>query len=48
MDLGFAQMREVTDALKAHFQTRARYLQAVHDCNVALATLSRTTGQTFP
>ena len=44
MDLGLAETREVTDALKSYFTMRAKYLQAVHDFNIAAAALGRATG----
>ncbi|MCG5052397.1 MAG: TolC family protein [Myxococcales bacterium] len=44
MDLGLAETREVTDALRSYFTMRVRYLQSVHDFNVAVAALARATG----
>ncbi|MDX2024009.1 MAG: TolC family protein [Deltaproteobacteria bacterium] len=44
MDLGLAETREVTDALRAYFTMRARYLQAVHDFDLAASALTRATG----
>jgi len=44
MDLGLAETREVTDALKSYFTMRVRYLQAISDFNIATAALTRATG----
>jgi outer membrane protein TolC len=42
--VGLAEARDLTDALLAFFQMRARYLQSVFDQNVAAAALTRATG----
>jgi outer membrane protein TolC len=42
--VGLAEARDLTDALVAFFNMRYRYLQAVFDYNVALASLTRATG----
>ena len=42
--LGLGEARNLSDALNAFFQMRARYLQAVFDLNVAASTLVRVTG----
>lgn len=42
--VGLAEARDLSDALLAHFQMRARYLQAVHDLAVAAGSLARATG----
>ncbi|HET6279326.1 MAG TPA: TolC family protein [Polyangia bacterium] len=42
--LGLAEARDLSDALLAFFQMRARYLQSVFDLNVASAALARATG----
>jgi outer membrane protein TolC len=42
--VGLAEARDLTDALLAFFQMRARYLQSVFDQNVAGAALARATG----
>lgn len=44
LDLGLAETREVTDALRSYFTMRVRYLQAIHDFNLAVAALARATG----
>ncbi len=44
LDLGLAETREVTDALRSYFTMRVRYLQSVHDYNIAAAALARATG----
>ncbi len=42
--VGLAEARDLTDALLAYFNMRARYLQAVFDYNIAVASLTRATG----
>lgn len=42
--VGLSEARDLSDALLAFFQARVRYLQSIHDYNVAAATLSRATG----
>jgi outer membrane protein TolC len=42
--LGLGEARDLSDALNAFFQMRARYLQGVFDLNVAASTLVRVTG----
>jgi len=42
--VGLSEARDFSDALLAFFQARVRYLQSIHDYNVAAATLSRATG----
>jgi outer membrane protein TolC len=42
--VGLAETKDVTDALGAYFLARIRYLQALHDTNIAAAALSRATG----
>jgi outer membrane protein TolC len=44
--VGLAEARDLSDALTAFFQMRARYLQSVFDVNVAAAALARATGTT--
>ena len=39
--LGLAEARDLSDALQAFFQMRARYLQSVFDLNIAAWTLAR-------
>jgi outer membrane protein TolC len=46
--IGLAEARDLSDALLAFFQMRARYLQSVYDLNVAAAALSRATGAQVP
>jgi len=42
--IGIAETRDFSDALTNFFAMRARYLQAVFDLNVAVASLQRATG----
>jgi outer membrane protein TolC len=42
--VGLAEARDLSDALTAFFQMRARYLQSVFDVNVAASALARATG----
>ena len=42
--IGVIEAKELADAYVAYFSLRARYLQAVHDWNVALVRLRRATG----
>jgi outer membrane protein TolC len=42
--VGLAEARDLSDALLAFFQMRARYLQSVFDLNVAASVLARATG----
>ncbi len=42
--VGLAEARDLSDALVAFFQMRARFLQSVFDQNVAAAALTRATG----
>jgi outer membrane protein len=42
--VGLSEARDLTDALLAFFNMRFRYLQAVYDYNVAVAALTRATG----
>jgi outer membrane protein TolC len=42
--LGLAEARDLSDALQAFFQMRARYLQSVFDLNIAASALARATG----
>jgi outer membrane protein TolC len=42
--LGLSEARDLTDALLAFFNMRYRYLQAVFDYNIAVASLTRATG----
>jgi outer membrane protein TolC len=42
--VGLAEARDLSDALVAFFQMRARYLQSVFDQNIAAAALTRATG----
>jgi outer membrane protein TolC len=44
--LGLSETRDLTDALLAFFNMQYRYLQAVFDYNVAVASLTRVTGST--
>ena len=46
--IGIAETRDFSDALTNFFAMRARYLQAVFDLNVAVATLERATGTHAP
>jgi outer membrane protein TolC len=46
--VGLAETRDLTDALLAFFQMRARYLQSVFDQNVAAASLTRVTSGASP
>jgi len=41
---GLAETKDFADALLAYFQFRIRYLEAVYDANLAVATLSRAVG----
>ncbi len=42
--LGLAETRDFADALTAFFAMRIRYLQTIHDLNLAAASLARATG----
>jgi outer membrane protein TolC len=42
--VGLAEARDLSDALLAFFQMRARYLQSVFDLNIAASALARATG----
>ena len=42
--VGLAEARDLSDALLAFFQMRARYLQSVYDLNIAASALTRATG----
>jgi outer membrane protein TolC len=42
--IGVVEAKELADAYVAYFSLRARYLQAVHDWNVAVIRLRRATG----
>jgi outer membrane protein TolC len=42
--VGLAEARDLSDALLAFFQMRARYLQSVFDLNIAASALTRATG----
>jgi outer membrane protein TolC len=42
--VGLAEARDLSDALLAFFQMRARYLQSVFDLNIAASSLARATG----
>jgi len=42
--VGLSEAKDFSDALLAFFQARVRYLQSIHDYNVAAAALSRATG----
>jgi len=42
--VGLAEARDLSDALVAFFQMRARYLQSVYDLNIAASALARATG----
>lgn len=42
--IGLAETRDLSDALLAHFQMRARYLQAIYDLEIGRAVLARATG----
>ncbi|MBN2575649.1 MAG: TolC family protein [Deltaproteobacteria bacterium] len=42
--VGLAEARGFADALLAFFQARMRFLQSIHDYNVAAAALTRATG----
>jgi outer membrane protein TolC len=42
--VGLSEARDLSDALLAFFQMRARYLQSVFDLNVAASALARATG----
>jgi outer membrane protein TolC len=44
LQVGLAESRDFTDALLAYFNMRFRYLQAIYDYNVAVASLTRATG----
>ncbi|HET6146391.1 MAG TPA: TolC family protein [Polyangia bacterium] len=44
--VGLAEARDLSDALLAFFQMRARYLQSVYDLNIAASSLTRATGTT--
>ena len=44
MQLGLAEVKEVSDALNRYFTMRVLYLQAIHDFNMATARLARATG----
>jgi len=46
--IGIAETRDFSDALTNFFAMRARYLQAVFDLNVAVASLERATGTHAP
>ena len=43
-DVGTVEMRDLVDAVRAYFTARYSHLQAIHDLNVALANLERTSG----
>ena len=45
-EAGLVEPKELADVLVAHFTMRGRVIQATYDWNVALATLSRATGET--
>jgi outer membrane protein len=42
--VGLSEAKDFADALLAFFQARVRYLQSIHDYNVAAAALARATG----
>ena len=42
--VGLSEARDLTDALLAFFNMRFRYLQAIYDYNIAVASLTRATG----
>jgi outer membrane protein len=42
--VGLAEAKDFSDALLAFFQARIRYLQSIHDYNVAVAALTRASG----
>src|SRR5690606_19946187 len=43
-DVGTVETRDLVDAVRAYFTARYSHLQAIHDLNVALANLERTSG----
>lgn len=45
-DVGTVEPRDLVDAVRAYFTARYSHLQAIHDFNVALANLERTSGNT--
>ncbi|HEU5056913.1 MAG TPA: TolC family protein [Kofleriaceae bacterium] len=46
--IGVVEARELADAYVAYFALRARYLQAVHDWNLAVVRLRRASGESGP
>lgn len=46
-ELGTVETRDLVDAVRAYFTARYSHLQAIHDLNVALANLERTSGRTL-
>lgn len=46
--IGLVEARELADAYVAYFALRARYLQAVHDWNLAVVKLRRASGARRP
>lgn len=43
-ELGTVETRDLVDAVRSYFTARYSHLQAIHDLNVALANLERTSG----
>jgi outer membrane protein TolC len=43
--VGTVETRDLVDAVRAYFTSRYGHLQAIHDLNVALANLERTSGR---
>ncbi len=44
-EVGTVEPRDLVDAVRAYFTARYSHLQAIHDFNVALANLERTSGR---
>lgn len=43
-EVGTVETRDLVDAVRAYFTARYSHLQAIHDLNVAVANLERTSG----
>src|SRR5690606_29043901 len=46
-EVGTVEPRDLVDAVRAYFTARYSHLQAIHDLNVAIANLERTSGRTL-
>ena len=44
ISVGLAETKDFSDALLAFFQAHTRCLQALYDCNIAVASLTRVAG----